>query len=67
VDVKFKNVTYIRSSGYCMLGIIKRDRKRNIKVADIAERVKKLKWIHTVEKTGWQMDATNAGMVSERM
>jgi hypothetical protein len=41
-----------------MLGITRRDRKRNTsvksmtKVADIAERVKKLKWTHS-EKNGW--------------
>jgi hypothetical protein len=55
-----------------MLGIKKRDRKRNTwvrsvtKVADIAERVKKLKWTH-IEKNRWQMDARNTGIVSERM
>jgi hypothetical protein len=55
-----------------MLGIIRRYRNRNTwvrsvtKVADIAERVKKLKWTHS-EMNGWQMDARNTGMVSERM
>jgi hypothetical protein len=56
----------------CMLGIARRDRKRNTwvrsmtKVADIAEHVKKLEWTHS-EKNGWQMDARNTGMVFERM
>jgi hypothetical protein len=36
------------------------------KVADMEECVKKLKWTHS-EKNGWQMDARNTGMVSERM
>jgi hypothetical protein len=34
------------------------------KVADI--RVNKLEWTHS-EKNGWQMDARNTVMVSERM
>jgi hypothetical protein len=58
-----------------MLEIARRDRKRNTfvrsmtKVADIAERVKKLKWQwagHS-EKNEWQIDARNTGMASERM
>jgi hypothetical protein len=61
-----------RSTKRCMLDMTRRDRKRNtwvrsmIKVADVAERVKKLKWTHS-EKNRWQMDARNTGMVSERM
>jgi hypothetical protein len=52
--------------------ITRSDRKRNTwvtsmtKVADIAERVNKLKWTDS-EKNEWQMDAKNTGMVSERM
>jgi hypothetical protein len=61
-----------RSMERCILGITRRVRKRNTwvrsmtKVADIAERVKIFKWTHS-EKNGWQMDARNTGMVSERM
>jgi hypothetical protein len=61
-----------RSMKRCMLGITRRDRKRNTwiksvtKVADVAERVKKLELTHS-EKNEWQMDARNTGMVSERM
>jgi hypothetical protein len=75
VDAKFNNFTedpvHIEKHGK-MLGITRRDRKRNTwvrsmtKVGDIAERVKKSKWTHS-EKSGWQMDARNTGMVSERM
>jgi hypothetical protein len=36
------------------------------KVRDTAARVKKLGWTHS-EKNGWQMNARNTGMVSERM
>jgi hypothetical protein len=55
-----------------MLAITRKDRKRNTwlrsmtKVADILEYAKKLKWTHS-EKNGWQMDATYARMVFERM
>jgi hypothetical protein len=52
----------------CMLGITRT--KSMTKVADIAERVNKLKWQWAAtqsEKNGWQMDARNTGMVSQRM
>jgi hypothetical protein len=55
-----------------MLGITRRDRKRNTwvrgvaKVADTAERVKKLKWTHSV-KNGWQMDARNMDLKESKV